>query len=65
MAKYAVGILPSSLGEALQDLQRDEVIMAAIGDHVGEWFVEAKRQEWNDYRLQVTPWEVDRYLESY
>jgi glutamine synthetase len=65
MAKYAVGVLPSSLGEALQDLQRDEVVMAAIGDHVGEWFVEAKRQEWNDYRLQVTPWEVDRYLESY
>jgi glutamine synthetase len=65
MAKYAVGVLPSSLGEALQELQRDDVVMAAIGDHVGEWFVEAKRQEWNDYRLQVTPWEIDRYLETY
>jgi glutamine synthetase len=65
MAKYAVGTLPISLGEALEDLQRDEVVMAAIGDHVGEWFVEAKRREWNDYRLQVTPWEIDRYLDTY
>ena len=65
MAKYAVGTLPISLGEALDELERDEVIMAAIGDHVGEWFVQAKRQEWSDYRLQVTPWEIDRYLETY
>jgi glutamine synthetase len=65
MAKYAVGTLPVSLGEALEELQRDEVVMAAIGDHVGEWFVEAKRQEWSDYRVQVTPWEIDRYLETY
>ena len=65
MAKYAVGTLPISLGEALDELQRDEVIMSAIGDHVGEWFVHAKRQEWSDYRVQVTPWEIDRYLEAY
>src|SRR5207244_6719614 len=65
MAKYAVGTLPISLGEALDELQRDEVVMSAIGDHVGEWFVQAKRQEWTDYRLQVTPWEIDRYLETY
>ncbi len=65
MAKYAVGTLPISLGEALDELERDDVVMGAIGDHVGEWFVQAKRQEWNDYRLQVTPWEIDRYLETY
>jgi glutamine synthetase len=64
MAKYAVGTLPISLGEALDELQRDEVVMSAIGDHVGEWFVQAKRQEWTDYRLQVTPWEIERYLET-
>src|SRR5438552_2418262 len=65
MAKYAVGTLPISLGEALDELQRDEVVMSAIGDHVGEWFVQAKRQEWSDYRLQVTPWEIERYLDTY
>jgi glutamine synthetase len=65
MAKYAVGTLPISLGEALDELQRDDVVMGAIGDHVGEWFVQAKRQEWSDYRLQVTPWEIERYLDTY
>src|SRR6266508_2265598 len=45
MAKYAVGTLPISLGEALDELQRDEVVMGAIGDHVGEWFVQAKLKE--------------------
>ncbi|MEA2641484.1 MAG: glutamine synthetase [Chloroflexota bacterium] len=65
MAKHAVGTLPGSLVEALDELQRDEVIMAAIGEHVAEWFIEAKRQEWDDYRLRVTPWEIEHYLETY
>jgi len=65
MAKYAVGILPATLGEALSELERDEVVLSAIGEHVAEWFVNAKRQEWNEYRIQVTPWETERYLEMY
>jgi len=65
MAKHAIGMLPGSLAEALNELQRDEVVMAAIGEHVAEWFIEAKRQEWDDYRLRVTPWELERYLETY
>jgi glutamine synthetase len=65
MAKHAVGTLPTSLSEALDDFERDEVIRRAMGDHISEWFVEAKRQEWSEYRTQVTPWEVERYLETY
>jgi glutamine synthetase len=65
MAKHAIGTLPGSLAEALDALQEDDVIMSAIGDHVAEWFIEAKRQEWNTYRIQVTPWETQRYLEMY
>ena len=65
MEKYGVGTLPSSLGEALDALERDDVVLAAIGDHVSEWFISAKRHEWAEYRVQVTPWELERYLETY
>jgi glutamine synthetase len=65
MAKHAVGVLPGSLNEALDELERDDVVRGALGQHVFEWFVEAKRQEWDDYRKQVTQWEVERYLETY
>ena len=44
---------------------RPLVILSAIGEHVAEWFVEAKRQEWDTYRIQVTPWETERYLELF
>jgi glutamine synthetase len=57
--------LPGSLGEALEELQRDEVIAAALGPHIFERFIEAKSQEWDDYRLFVSQWELDRYLPIY
>jgi glutamine synthetase len=41
------------------------VILKAIGSHTAEWFIEAKRHEWNQYRIQVTPWEIAQYLETY
>jgi glutamine synthetase len=58
-------MLPSSLGQALVALQNDEVITHAIGPHVLERFVEAKTQEWDDYRTYVSRWELDRYLTIY
>ena len=57
--------LPGSLGDALAELQRDEVIAAALGPHIFERFIEAKAQEWNEYRLYVSQWELDRYLPIY
>jgi glutamine synthetase len=57
--------LPGTLGEAIDELEQDEVIRAALGEHVFSRFVEAKRQEWDEYRTQVTSWEVDRYLEAF
>ena len=57
--------LPGSLGEALAELQRDEVIGAALGPHVLERFVEAKMQEWESYRIAVSEWELARYLPIY
>jgi glutamine synthetase len=63
--KQGVKTLPGSLDEALDEFARDEVIQEALGGHVCEWFLEAKRAEWSDYRLQVTPWELERYLTTY
>ncbi|MNS55347.1 Glutamine synthetase [compost metagenome] len=57
--------LPGSLGEALEALKTDAVIREALGDHVFERFIDAKTQEWDEYRTQVSQWELDRYLPLY
>ncbi len=65
LQKQGVKMLPGSLGEALEELSKDDVVQGALGPHVCEWFLEAKRAEWDEYRLRVTPWELDRYLMTY
>jgi glutamine synthetase len=60
-----VEMLPGSLKEALDCLAEDKVVQDALGPHVYERFVRAKTQEWDDYRIQVNPWEVGRYLAIY
>jgi len=60
-----VEMLPGSLKEALDCLAEDKVIQDALGPHVYERFVRAKTQEWNEYRIQVSSWEVERYLPIY
>ncbi len=57
--------LPGSLGEALEALKADEVVQSALGPHIFERYVEAKQQEWDEYRLHVSQWELDRYLAIY
>jgi glutamine synthetase len=57
--------LPGSLGEALEELARDDVVADALGPHVLERFLEAKAQEWDSYRVAVSQWELDRYLPVY
>jgi glutamine synthetase len=63
--KQGVKTLPGSLEEALEEFSKDDVIQEALGAHVCEWFLEAKRAEWNEYRMRVTPWELERYLMTY
>ena len=57
--------LPGSLGEALDLLAADDVLTSALGGHVTERFLEAKRQEWDSYRLHVSSWETDQYLATF
>lgn len=57
--------LPGSLVEALQELQKDELVREALGEHAYERFLEAKTREWDEYRTQVHQWELERYLPIY
>jgi glutamine synthetase len=61
--KMGVGELPGSLAEALVELDRDEVLKAALGETIYAAFVRAKWAEWDEFRIHVTDWEVERYLE--
>lgn len=56
--------LPGSLLEALAELEKDDVVRAGIGTEVYAAFRRAKLAEWEDYRIHVTDWELQRYLES-
>ncbi len=58
-------VLPTSLGEALDALSQDDVILTALGPYVSDRYIAAKRQEFDEYNRQVTPWEVTRYLSCY
>jgi len=57
--------LPHDLNEALDELEKDDVISDALGKHVTTHFLAAKRQEWRDYISQVSSWELDEYLAKY
>jgi len=65
--KKSLGIesLPSTLEEALLELDKDEVVKSALTNHILKNYIEAKREEWEDYRIQVHQWELDRYLMIY
>jgi glutamine synthetase len=54
--------LPESLGEAIDELADSELMRRALGEHIFPRYIELKRQEWDEYRLQVTEWEKEKYL---
>ena len=62
--KYGVGELPGSLGEALAELSKDKVLVEALGESAYEAFVRAKTEEWDEFRLRVSDYEIKRYLET-
>ncbi|MEK6250727.1 MAG: type I glutamate--ammonia ligase [Actinomycetota bacterium] len=54
--------LPETLGEAIEELANSELVRNALGDHIFERYVDLKREEWEEYRVQVTQWELEKYL---
>lgn len=57
--------LPATLAQALDQLKSDEVIVAGLGEHIFEHFIEAKEIEWDMFRTVVHPWERDQYMSMY
>ncbi|MDR3214735.1 MAG: glutamine synthetase, partial [Bacilli bacterium] len=56
--------LPSSLKDALNSLEEDQLVIDAIGEHTYQKFMEAKLKEWSNYRHQITDWEIEHYIYS-
>ena len=59
---YGIEHLPESLGHALSLMSESELVRETLGDHVYNNFLHVKHKEWDEYRTQVTKWEVERYL---
>ena len=59
--KMGITELPGTLGEAIREIDGSELVRKALGDHVYENWLKIKHDEWNDYRVQVNKWELDRY----
>lgn len=57
--------IPGTLIEAVKELEKDELIKEALGKHVSAKYIEAKKEEWANYRTQVTDWEIDQYLNQF
>ena len=63
--RLRIGQLPANLSEALDELEKDQLLRDALGEHIFENYLRAKRQEWADYISHVHPWEQERYLGEY
>jgi len=57
-----IKLLPGTLGEAIELFAESELMKEVLGEHIHSFYVANKREEWKEYRLQVSEWELDRYL---
>ena len=60
--RRGIDTLPSSLNEAINLTENSELVRNTLGEHAFNAFIENKRIEWNKYRIQITKYELDRYL---
>ena len=64
-AAEGIDSLPASLLEAIGELKANEVMRKTLGEHVFAKFIQGKMQEWDEYRVRVHEWEIDKYLTTY
>ncbi|MFW6139716.1 MAG: glutamine synthetase family protein, partial [Spirochaetota bacterium] len=60
--KRGIQSLPGSLGEAIMEAEKSDLVRRALGDHIFEKFIQNKKIEWDNYRIHVSKYELDRYL---
>jgi glutamine synthetase len=74
LKKHKIQNLPSSLGEALEELRKDPIVQSALGSHTFPIFYKIKMKEWEEYLemisregdpgTRISQWEMARYFES-
>lgn len=62
LEKAGIGVLPKDLSQAIEEAEGSKLLRSALGDHVFEKFIENKKIEWDNYRAQVTTYELEQYL---
>ena len=65
MAKESIDCLPGSLEEAILEAEKDPFIKETLGDHVFNHYIEGKKREWNEYKTQISQWEIEKYMMNY
>ena len=65
LRRRGIGLLPQTLGDALQALESDEVVCGALGPELASEFIRLKRMEWIEYSRHVSDWELQRYVEFF
>lgn len=65
LQRRGIASLPSTLNDAADALEADDVIKNALGTEYADYYIQVKRKEWRDYHLSVSQWETDKYLEIY
>ena len=58
-----IGVLPQTLLDAILEMKKDKMVAGVLGKHLYPIYVRSKLAEWDEYRTQVTKWEIDKYLE--
>ena len=65
LATKNIDVLPGSLGDALYQLKKDELMREVFGEHLFERYIDVKTKEWDEFKKQVTSWEIDTYLDIF
>jgi glutamine synthetase len=65
LAGKQIDILPTSLKEALDELRKNSLLQDVLGEHLYERYLDVKTKEWNQFKNQVSPWEIDTYLDIF
>jgi glutamine synthetase len=64
-AANGIDSLPGSLEEAIEELQKDELMQETLGEHIMSQYVAGKKAEWDEYRTRVSNWEISKYIIAY
>jgi glutamine synthetase len=60
-----IDLLPTSLADAIEALKNDQLLRDALGEHLFERYIDVKMREWSEFKQQVTPWELETYLDIF